>query len=62
MGRVLGLVQYSENELNRRMKVLFDRAIKQHRLRPSEAMRLLKGYEQGLKGYTYLDLLKGDKS
>lgn len=55
--KVLGLVQYSGNELARLMKRQFDKAIKEDRLRPNEAMRLLNEYEKGLKEYTYLDLL-----
>jgi arginine decarboxylase len=56
MEKVLGLVQYSGNELARLMKRQFDKAIKDDRLRPNEAMRLLNEYEKGLKEYTYLDL------
>ncbi|MCK5339764.1 MAG: biosynthetic arginine decarboxylase [Desulfobulbaceae bacterium] len=56
MEKVLALVQYSENDLSRKMKAQFDQAIKEDRLRPNEAMRLLNEYERGLKGYTYLDL------
>ncbi|MBU0730424.1 MAG: biosynthetic arginine decarboxylase [Proteobacteria bacterium] len=58
MGKVLGLVQYSESDLTRRMKKQIDRAIKEDRLRPNEGMRLLNMYQKGLKGYTYLDLKK----
>ena len=57
MEKVLGLVQYSGTELSRMMKRQFDRAIKDDRLRPNEGMRLLNEYQQGLKEYTYLDLL-----
>jgi arginine decarboxylase len=57
MEKVLGLVQYSGNELIRLMKRQFDRAIKDDRLRPNEGMRLFKEYEKGLQEYTYLDLL-----
>ena len=56
MGKVLGLVQYEANELARRMKKQFDKAIKADRLKPNEGMRLLSEYERGLKEYTYLDL------
>jgi arginine decarboxylase len=56
MGRVLALVQYTDNDLARKMKAKFDQAIREDRLKPSDAMRLLKEYEQGLKGYTYLNL------
>ncbi len=56
MQKVLSLVQYSNNDLTRRMKVKIDRAIKGDRLKPNVGMRLLNEYERGLKGYTYLDL------
>ncbi len=56
MEKVLALVQYTENDLARKMKSQCDRAIKEDRLRPNEAMRLLNEYEKGLKGYTYLNL------
>ncbi len=58
MEKVLALVQYTGNDLKRKMKSQIDRAIKGDRLRPNEAMRLLGEYEKGLKGYTYLDLKK----
>jgi len=56
MEKVLSLVQYTEDDLARQMKRQFDRAIKEGRIKSNEAMRLLNEYEQGLKGYTYLDL------
>jgi len=58
MEKVLSLVQYSDNDLTRRMKRQFDQAIREDRLRPNEGMRLLNSYTRGLKGYTYLDLGK----
>lgn len=58
MEKVLALVQYAGNDLKRKMKSQIDSAIKEDRLRPNEAMRLLAEYERGLKGYTYLDLKK----
>ncbi len=58
--QVLSLVQYGPNELARRMKRQFDRAIREDRLRPNEAMRLFNRYHRGLKGYTYLDLDPAD--
>ncbi|MEW6219694.1 MAG: biosynthetic arginine decarboxylase [Thermodesulfobacteriota bacterium] len=57
MHQVLKMVQYSGTELARAMKAQFDRAIKEDRLKPNEAMRLLAEYERGLKRYTYLELL-----
>jgi len=56
MEKVLELVQYTENDLARKMKRQFDKAIKEDRLKPNEAMRLFNQYQRGLKGYTYLDL------
>ncbi|HET97231.1 MAG TPA: biosynthetic arginine decarboxylase, partial [Desulfurivibrio alkaliphilus] len=56
MEKALALVQYEENDLARKMKRQFDRAIKEDRLRPNEAMRLLSEYTKGLRGYTYLNL------
>ena len=58
MEKVLSLVQYGENDLARRMKRQFDRAIREDRLRPNEGMRLFGSYTKGLKGYTYLNLDK----
>jgi len=54
IGAALGTVQYEETELKRRMKAQIDAAIKSDRLKPSEAMRMLKEYEKGLREYTYL--------
>lgn len=56
VGQVLSLTQWDVNELARRMKAQTDAAIKSDRLKPSEAMRLLDGYEKSLTQYTYLDL------
>jgi arginine decarboxylase len=54
--QALTSVQYDENELKRQMKAQVDEAIKQDRMKPSEAMRLLDDYERGLKDYTYLTI------
>ena len=54
IGEVLQMTQYDGNELGKRMKAQFDRAIREDRLRPNEAMRLLADYEKGLKDHTYL--------
>ena len=51
MEKVLGLVQYSGNELTRLMKRQFNKAIKDDQLRPNEAMRLLNEYE---KSYNFV--------
>ncbi|MEO6054090.1 MAG: biosynthetic arginine decarboxylase [Chthoniobacterales bacterium] len=55
VGQVLSLTQWDVKELARQMKMQIDAAIKSDRLKPSEAMRLLEGYEKSLDGYTYLD-------
>jgi len=56
VGQVLTLTQWDTNELARQMKAQTDAAIKSDRLKPSEAMRLLEGYERSLQTYTYLRL------
>jgi len=55
IGNVLALTQWEKSELGRRMKVQVDAAIKEDRMRPNEAMRLLDDYEKALEGYTYLN-------
>jgi len=54
IGQSLAAVQYDENELKRQMKAQIDEAIRNDKMKPSEAMRLLDDYERGLKEYTYL--------
>jgi arginine decarboxylase len=56
IAEVLGMTQYPEVELARKMKAQVDLAIKQDRLRPNEGMRLLDEYEKGLRDQTYLEL------
>jgi arginine decarboxylase len=57
ISEVLATVQYDANLIARAMKAQVDAAIKSDRLKPSEGMRLLEAYEQGLKGSTYLQAL-----
>ena len=54
IGEVLAMTQYDWRDLEKRMKVQIDAAIKQDRLKPTEGMRLLQDYERGLKDQTYL--------
>ena len=56
IGEVLGMTQWDQKELVRKVKAQVDAAIKSDRLKPKEAMNLLSGYVNGLKGYTYLNL------
>jgi arginine decarboxylase len=55
IGSVLALTQWEKSELVRRVKVQVDAAIKEDRMKPTEAMRLLDDYEKALDGYTYLN-------
>ena len=50
----LSAVQYDRRELERQVKKQFDAAIRDTRLKPSEAMQLLNEYQRGLDDYTYL--------
>jgi arginine decarboxylase len=58
IGHVLGMTQYDNNELMRRMKAQVDQAIKEDRVKPNEGMRIFDDYEKGLKEYTYLNFNK----
>ncbi len=48
-------VQYDEKELSRRMKAQVEAVIAEDRIKPSEAMQLLRDYNSGLNDYTYLN-------
>lgn len=50
----LAAVQYDSLALKRQVKAQVDKAIREDRLKPSEAMRLFSDYERGLSEYTYL--------
>jgi len=50
----LSAVQYDRRELERQVKKQFDAAIRDTRLKPSEAMQLRNEYQRGLDDYTYL--------
>jgi arginine decarboxylase len=54
IAQVLADVQYDTAMLQRAMKAQIDAAIKADVLKPSEGMRLLESYEQGLQASTYL--------
>jgi arginine decarboxylase len=54
IAEVLALTLYDMNDLSKKMKLQFDAAIKQDRLKPNEGMRLLAEYERGLHDQTYL--------
>jgi arginine decarboxylase len=56
IGEVLAMTQYDWRDLEKRMKVQIDAAIKQDIVRPNEGMRLLQEFERGLKDQTYLSI------
>src|SRR5437870_1959506 len=54
IGEVLAMTQWDKRELMRLLKSDVDAAIKSHRLKPNDAMKLLADYERLLQEYTYL--------
>ncbi|MBK5258166.1 MAG: biosynthetic arginine decarboxylase [Thermoanaerobaculia bacterium] len=56
IGEVLAMTQYDWRDMEKRMKLQIDAAIKQDKMKPTEGMRLLQDYERGLKDQTYLTL------
>ena len=50
----LASVQYDSHALKRQVKAQVDKAIREDRLKPSDAMKLFSEYERGLSEYTYL--------
>jgi arginine decarboxylase len=55
VSEVLGYVQYSAKELVAMMRREAERAIKTNRLTVAESTQLMRFYESGLEGYTYLE-------
>ncbi|NEO28373.1 MAG: hypothetical protein F6K03_16205, partial [Kamptonema sp. SIO4C4] len=52
---VLGYVQYDVDRLRRDMRKQIERAVHAGRLDVAEGHSLLRFYESGLEGYTYLE-------
>jgi arginine decarboxylase len=52
---VLQYVQFSADELKRAMRKSVERALRDNKLTVDESRVLLKFYESGLEGYTYLE-------
>jgi arginine decarboxylase len=52
---VLNYVQYSADELLSRMRKDVERAVRANKISLDEARQLLRFYEAGLEGYTYLE-------
>ena len=55
VSEVLSYVEYQKSELVDRLRKCTEAAIAQDRLSRSEARQLMKNYEDGLSGYTYLE-------
>ena len=52
---VLHYVQYSAEELSARMRKDVERAVRSGKISVDESRQLLRFYESGLEGYTYLE-------
>ena len=52
---VLHYVQFTADDLLRAMRKLVEKALKEQKLSLDESRVLLKFYENGLEGYTYLE-------
>jgi arginine decarboxylase len=52
---VLQYVQFNADELMRSMRKMMERALRENKLSVDESRVLLKFYENGLEGYTYLE-------
>ncbi len=52
---VLQYVQFNGEEMQRSMRKIIEKALKDQKLSIDESRLLLKFYEQGLEGYTYLE-------
>jgi arginine decarboxylase len=58
---VLGYVQYSKAELVERARRAIEVALREKRITVEESARLRRRYEQGLSGYTYLEVEDSDQ-
>jgi arginine decarboxylase len=52
---VLSYVQYNSEELLRAMRKTVDKALRENKINNEESRTLMRFYEQGLEGYTYLE-------
>ena len=60
IGDVIEGVQYSQNDLCRKMKVQIDAATRKDLLKPREGVRLLELYESQMLKKTYLNIERGN--
>jgi arginine decarboxylase len=54
VAEVLSYVQYSKDDLMSRVRRAVEIAVRDKRITPAESGRLMRRYEEGLEGYTYL--------
>jgi arginine decarboxylase len=54
VAEVLSYVQYSKDDLVSRVRRAVEVAVRDKRITPAESGRLMRRYEEGLEGYTYL--------
>jgi arginine decarboxylase len=54
VAEVLSYVQYSKEDLISRVRRAMELALREKRITPAESGRLMRRYEEGLEGYTYL--------
>jgi arginine decarboxylase len=54
VNEVIGYVQYRKDDLMRRVRVMAEESLRRGDLRMEESALLIKRYEEGLSGYTYL--------
>jgi arginine decarboxylase len=54
VAEVLSYVQYSKDDLMSRVRRAVELALRDKRITPAESGRLMRRYEEGLEGYTYL--------
>ena len=52
---VLGYLQYDDNDLRRAMRKDVERAVREQKLSVADGAALMRYYELGLAGYTYLE-------
>jgi arginine decarboxylase len=54
VAEVLSYLQYSKEDLIARVRRTMEVALRERRITPAESGRLMRRYEEGLEGYTYL--------
>ena len=60
VSEVLGYMQYEPASLARRLRAECEDSVREGRMTVSESRNLLRAYDSGLAGYTYLERVSGD--